>query len=191
MVCFMASPPLSVVGAHIGVDLADQQAAARGGQELIQDLVQLVLVLDGEAGDAIGGSDGLKIRGAIQGHAEGAVVGGGALDLMDQTQRMVAEQDDLQIQTGQRMAASSFMAIWKEPSPHTTTVCRSGAGHLGPHGGGQGVAHGAQAAAGEQPPLLLGQVLAGKDLVLTHIHTHHRIVVQPGPSFRRTVPGKT
>ena len=24
-----------------------------------------------------------------------------------------------------RRVASSFMAIWKEPSPHTTTTCRS------------------------------------------------------------------
>ena len=53
------------------------------------------------------------------------------------------------------------------------------------------MAHGTQAAAaGEQAPVLLGQVLAGKDLVLTHIHTHHRIVVQPGAQLPQDGPGK-
>ena len=117
------------------MDLADQQAAARRGQELVQDAVQPVLVPDGEAWDTIGLGDGLKIRGAVQGHAEGAVIGGGALDLVDQTQGMVAEQDDLQIQT--TSPASSFMAIWKEPSPHTTMVCRSGQATLAPTAAGR------------------------------------------------------
>ena len=79
-----------------------------------------------------------------------------------------------------RMAASSFMAIWKEPSPHTTMSLAVGTGHLGPHSGREGVAHGAQAAAGEQASVLLGEIFAGEDLVLAHIHADDGIVVQPG-----------
>ena len=36
-----------------------------------------------------------------------------------------------------RMAASSFMAIWKEPSPQTTTVCLPGFATLTPIAAGR------------------------------------------------------
>ena len=67
-------------------------------QELVQHLVHLVLVVHSQAGDAVGAGDGGEVRGAVQGHAEGAVVGGGLLDLVDQAQGVVLEQDDLHVQ---------------------------------------------------------------------------------------------
>lgn len=73
--------------------------------------------------------------------------------------------------------ASSFSNIWKLPSPQTTTVCRSGTAVLTPREA-EGVAHGAQAAGGEEAAVLHGQVLGRPDLVLAHVHADTGVIVQ-------------
>ena len=159
-------------------------------QELVQRLVHLVLVVHGQAGDAVGAGHGGKVRGAVQGHAEGAVVGGGLLDLVDQAQGVVLEQDDLHVQVrrldgGQLVHGHLEGAV---AADHDVLPLRRG--NLGPDARGQGVAHGAQAAAGEQPAVLLGQVLTGEDLVLAHVHADHRVVVQLGPQLPQEGAGE-
>ena len=63
-------------------------------------------------------------------------------------------------------------------------------GHLGPNAGGEGITHGAQAATGEQPPMLLGQVFTGEDLVLAHVHADDGIVVQLLPQLAQDGAGE-
>ena len=87
------------------MDLTNHQAAALVAQEAVDGLVQLLFLRDGDGGDAIGGGDGLKIRRAVQSHAEGAVVGGGVLNLVDQA----SEELEVQLSDEDRAKIASLM----------------------------------------------------------------------------------
>ena len=84
------------------------------------------------------------------------MVGGPALNLVDQPQGVVPEQDDLQVHAGALHGGQLVHGHLEGTVAADNDCLPLRQGHLHPHPGGQGVAHGAQAAAGKEPPMLLG-----------------------------------
>ena len=78
----------------------------------------------------------------------------------------------------QKQVASSWMFIWKLPSPSISITRRSGNWLCTPIADGQAEAHRAEAAAGEERARL-GELeeLGGPHLVLTDAHRDHRVAV--------------
>ena len=106
------------------------------------------------------------------------MVRGGVLDLVDKPQHAVVHQHDFDVHV---LAANGCQLVHSHLEGAVTAHHHGlaiGGAHLGADGGRQSVAHGAQTAAGEQAAVLLGQIFAGKDLVLAHIGAHHRVVGQ-------------
>ena len=78
----------------------------------------------------------------------------------------------------QKQVASSWMFIWKLPSPSMSITRRSGMRDLGAHGGGQAEAHRAQAAAGQPASRSVElEELGGPHLVLADAHRDDRVAI--------------
>ena len=72
--------------------------------------------------------------------------------------------------------ASSWLVIWKQPSPSIAHTAESGAADLGAHGGGHRVAHGAEPAGVEPVPgMLVPDELGCPHLVLADARHVHRV----------------
>ena len=99
---------------------------------------------------------------------------------MDQAKHLIADEHDLHIgvQGAQR---GQFVEEHLEGAVAADDHCLlARLGDFSAQGGGEGVAHGAQTAGGQETPPLEGQVGAGPDLILAHIHAYCGVLVQPG-----------
>ncbi len=75
--------------------------------------------------------------------------------------------------------ASSLLDIWKPPSPMIVQTLQVRSSDLGPNGGRQAEAHGAQAARGDPAVgVIEPEMLSGPHLVLAHVRGHDRVTVR-------------